>query len=85
MKKWKTIKFITLIVLVVFIMYLAYDAIKCINMNYPHPTLGIDAYTWLDQFIVDLTFIFIIYGIPLIIDTIIFIISLIKIKKLKSM
>ena len=83
MKKWKIIKFITLIILVIFIMYLIFDAIKCMSMNYPHPMLGIEAYTWIDQFIVDLAFIFIIFGIPLIID-IIFLIKAIKnLKKIK--
>ena len=77
MRKWKIIKFITLIILIVFIMYLIFDAIICMNMNYPHPMLGIDAYTWLDQFILDLKFIFILFGIPMIID-IIFLIKAIK-------
>ena len=77
MNKWKIIKFITLIILIVFIMYLIFDAIICMNMNYPHPMLGIDAYTWLDQFILDLKFIFILFGIPMIID-IIFLIKAIK-------
>ncbi len=81
MKKWKIIKFITLIILIVFIMYLIFDAIICMNMNYPHPMLGMDAHNWFDQFVVDLAFILIICGIPLIID----IIFLIKaIKKLKE-
>lgn len=53
MKKWKIIKFITLIILVVFIIYLIFDAINCMNMNYPHLMLGIEAYTWFDQFFVD--------------------------------
>ena len=77
MKKWKIIKFITLIILVIFIMYLIFDAIKCMNMNYPHLMLGIEAYTWFDQFIVDLAFIFLTFGIILIID-IIFLIKAIK-------
>ena len=83
MKKWKIIKFITLIILVVFIIYLIFDAINCMNMNYPHLMLGIEAYTWFDQFFVDLVFFFITYGIILIIDIIFLIIAIKKLKKFK--
>lgn len=84
MKKWKIIKIITLIVLLAFIMFLVLDAIICMKMSYPHPMLGMDAYTWIDQFKVDLMVIFIELGIPLIIDIIFLIISIIKIKKIES-
>lgn len=82
MKKWKIIKLVTIAVLIVFLIRLVIDAIICINTTYPHPMLGVEAYKWTDQFGVDLLFILVIWGIPLIIDIIFLIISCIKIKKI---
>lgn len=84
MKKWKIIKIITIAIILLFIIYIILNAIVCINMKYPHPMLGIDANNWLDQFGVELVFIMITWGIPLIIDIVILIISILKIKKLGS-
>ncbi len=84
MKRLKIIRFITITILILFFIFLLTDAIVCMNMTYPHPMLGLDATNWFDQFIGDLTFIFIFFGLPLIIDIIILIITSIKIKKLKT-
>lgn len=84
MKKWKIIKIITIAIILLFIIYIILNAIVYINMKYPHPMLGIDANNWLDQFGVELVFIMITWGIPLIIDIVILIISILKIKKLGS-
>lgn len=84
MKKWKIIKIITIAIIFLFIIRIIFDAIVCINMKYPHPMLGIDAYNWLDQFGMDLLFLMVMWGIPLIIDIVILIISILKIKKLGS-
>ncbi len=81
MKKWKTVKKITVVVLILFIIRLIIDAILCMNMTYPHPMLGIDANKWTDQFGVDLAFILVIWGIPLIIDIIFLVISCVKTKE----
>ncbi len=81
MKKWQIIKYITITILVAFIIYIIFDAVKCMQMNYPHPTLGTDAHNWFDQFRVDLIFILITCGIPLIIDIILLVKST---KKLSS-
>ena len=80
MKKWKIIRIITIIILVLASIYITIDAINCMNMSYPHPMLGIDAYKWTDQFFMDLYFIAIIGVIPLLIDTTLLIISCKKIK-----
>lgn len=53
-------------------------------MSYPHPMLGIDAHNWIEQFTVDITFIMIIWGVPLIIDVVLIIISINKIKNGKN-
>lgn len=81
MKKWKIIRIITIAIIILFIAYVIIDAIVCMNMVYPHPMLGIDAYNWLDQFKVDLAFMMIIWGIPLLIDIALLIVSVLKIKK----
>ena len=84
MKKWKIIRVITIGVLVLFFTRIIVDIVVCMNMKYPHPMLGIDAYKWTDQFMVDLAFIFYIFGIPLLINVILLIVSIVKLKKYKS-
>ncbi len=81
MKKWKNIRIITISFLIIFAIRLIIEVIVCMNMSYPHPILGIDAYKWTDQFFFDLAFILFIWGIPLIIDIIFLIISCIELKK----
>ena len=78
MKKWKIIRTITISLLVLFIIYLIMNAISCINMEYPHPMLGLDAYNWMDQFRTDLIFTLYLFALPLIIDIVLLVISIIK-------
>lgn len=80
MKKWKVIRNITVSLLVLFAIYLIMDAITCINMEYPHPMLGLDANNWIDQFRTDLIFILYLFGIPLIIDIVLLVISIVKLR-----
>ena len=80
MKKWKIIRNITVSLLVLFVIYLVIDVICCINMEYPHPMLGIDAHNWGDQFRTDLLFILYIFGIPLIIDIVLLVVSIVKLR-----
>ena len=79
-KKWNIIRNITVSLLVLFVIYLIIDVICCINMEYPHPMLGIDAHNWGDQFRTDLLFILYLFGIPLIIDIVLLVISIVKLK-----
>ena len=44
MKKAKIINIITIIVFVAFFIRVFVDMIDCINMKYPQPLLGIEAY-----------------------------------------
>lgn len=83
MRKWKIIRFITIVFFIIFFLYLLSDAVNCMNMSYPHPMVGIDASNWIEQFTVDLLFIMINWGIPLVIDIVLMIIFVIKVKKLK--
>ena len=80
MKKWNIIRNITVSLLVLFVIYLIIDVICCINMESPQPMLGIDAYSWIDQFRTDLLFILYLFGIPLIIDIVLLVISIVKLK-----
>lgn len=80
MKKWKNVRIVTVTILVLFVLYLIIDVITCINMEYPHPMLGLDAYNWLDQFKTDLIITLYLFGIPLLIDIILLVISIIKLK-----
>ena len=83
MKKWTIVKIIAITVLVLFAIELIIDAVMCMNMTYPHPMLGIDAYKWTDQFGLDVIMMLTIWGIPLLIDIVLLVISCIKTKKNK--
>ena len=65
-----------------FFIYLIIGLINSINSTYPHPMLGIEAYTWLDDFRIYLMLSLMIFGIPLLIDILLLILSIIKLKKL---
>ncbi len=82
-KIWKIIRGITIGVLVLFFIWMIIDSISCMNMKYPHLMLGIEAYKWTDQFAVDMAFTLYIFGIPLLINIVFLIISIVKIKKYK--
>lgn len=84
MKKWKIVKTITIVILILAIAYLLYDLFICLSIDYPVPMLGVDAYNWTDLFLVDCMFFFFVFGIPLVIDIILLIVSLVKIKKIKT-
>ena len=82
-KKWKIIRTITTVILIIFLLYILVDMVVCMKMTYPHPMLGIDALNWTDQFMTDLKIIMLVWTIPLLIDIIFLVLSIIKIKKEK--
>ena len=86
MKKWKIVKRITIGVIIVFIVMVGINAISCFMYDgtYPYPALGIDVHNWYEQFYLNMAFMLYIWSIPLIIDIILLIISIIKIKKLNN-
>lgn len=84
MKQLKMIRFLSIMIIVFFILFLISHAYLCIRMTYPHPALGIGANSWVDQFLIDLNFILLLFGIPIIFDIITLIVSCILIKKLKT-
>ncbi len=82
-KKWKIILIVTSIILIICVLRIIIDAIYCytLDIKYPYPALGIDIHNWHEQFRLDMVFFFYIIGIPLIVDIILLVVSIIKLKK----
>ena len=82
-KKWKIILIVTSIILIICVLRIIIDAIYCytVDIKYPCPALGIDIHNWYEQFRLDMVFFFYIMGIPLIIDIVLLIIAIIKLKR----
>ncbi len=81
MKRWKNTRTTTIVILIIFVLYLLYKMYLCTKMSYPHDSLGVTMYNWFDQFQLELAFIAYIFGIPMIVDITLLILSIIKIKK----
>lgn len=86
MKKWKIVKRITIGVIIVFIVMVGINAISCYMYDgtYPYPALGIDVHNWYEQFYLNMAFMLYIWIIPLVIDILLLIISIVKTRKLKN-
>ncbi len=86
MKKWKIIFIITLLILITFLIFTIYKLVICYtaDIHYPHPMLGIDAYNWLDVFCVNIALYLYMFFLPLSITSILFITSIIKMRKYKK-
>lgn len=86
MKKWKRIRTITTLIIIIFIVIVLWNLISAYTakVTYPYPALGIDINNWLDRFCLNMGFILYIGGIPIIIDIVLMIISIIKIKKMEK-
>ena len=82
-KKWKIILIISSIILIICILMAISDAISCYtrDIQYPYPALGIAVSHWYEQFIIDIVLALYIIGIPLIIDIVLLIIAIIKLKR----
>ena len=81
MKKWKIIRTVTIVILILFALFVLYKMFLCMKMSYPHDSLGVTMYNWFDQFQLELAFIAYIFGIPMIIDITLLVLSIKKIKK----
>lgn len=83
MKKWKKIRVLTISILCIFVLYSIYIAIVCCKRNctYPYEALGLEINNWLEAFELEMMFRLFILGIPLIINIIFLIVSIIKTKK----
>ena len=81
MNKWKIIKYITIIFLLLFLIYVFGLFIQCYNYTYPAIAMGIKINNWYENFFMELFMILYIIAIPLVVDIVLLMIS---IKKLKS-
>lgn len=83
MKQLKMIRLMSIMTIILFILFIISHAFLCMRLNYSHPELGIASFKWQDQFLTDLQFILIIFAVPLIFVIATFIVSCLKIRKLK--
>ena len=85
MKKWKIIRNITLALLVCFIIFAGYIIINgFLAGNYYDDIFGVTIFYWFQHVWVVLCLYLYVFGIPLLIDVIILIISIIRLKKLSK-
>ncbi len=85
MKKWKIIRNITLALLVCFIIFAGYIIINgFLAGNYYNDIFGVTIFYWFQHVWVVLCLYLYVFGIPLLIDVIILIISIIRLKKLSK-
>ena len=85
MKKWKITRNITLALLICFILFAGYIIIHgFLAGNYYNDIFGVTIFYWFQHVWVALCFYLYIFGIPLLIDVVILIISIIRIKKLSK-
>ena len=85
MKKWKIIRNITLAILVCFIIFAGYIIINgFLAGNYYNDIFGVTIFYWFQHVWVVLCLYLYVFGIPLLIDVIILIISIIRLKKLSK-
>ena len=81
MKKWKIVRTITLIILLCFIIFAGYIIIgNLLEGNYYNDIFGTTTFYWYERaWMIMMLYLYILW-IPLLVDVIIFIISIIKIK-----
>ena len=85
MKKWKIIRNITLALLVCFMIFAGYIIINgFLAGNYYDEIFGVTIFYWFQHVWVVLCLYLYVFGIPLLIDVIILIISIIRLKKLSK-
>lgn len=82
-KVWKIIFGVTLSIGILYILALIGMAIYCYteDTQYPYPALGTDVCNWFDAFYIMAYLTTYVFGAPLIINVVLFIISIIKIKR----
>lgn len=86
MKKWKLIRCLTIIFFVILFLYIFFIAYSNYQSNavYPHENLGITVFNWVEDFEMELAFIVYVLWIPIVINFILMLISIFKIKHYKS-
>ena len=86
MKKWKLIRCLTIIFFIILFFYIFFVAYSSYQSNavYPHENLGITVFNWVEDFEMELAFIIYVLWIPIVINFILMLISIFKIKHYKS-
>ena len=85
MKIWKIIRDITVIMLILFIGYIAYRGImQFTDGNYYSDSMGVMVYYWYDRFLIELLFICLTNFVPIFLDIMLFIVSIIRMKEIKE-
>ena len=82
MRKWDIIFKTTLSILFIFIGVIIIHGISLYfsDVTYPYPTIAGDVHNWFEQFVIDVAFIMIGVGIPFVIDVVLLIISVVKLR-----
>lgn len=84
-KKLKMIRNITLGLLICFALFLmCVGILQFLDGNYYSDNMGVTVFYWYDRFLIELGFYLYMFGIPVIIDGIICVYSIIKIKKISK-
>lgn len=84
MKKLIILVAVSVVLILIGAISIVLDLVGCLNTKYPYPMLGIDAYSWLDKFKVDMVFFAITYGWVMLIALIVLIICIVRLKRLKE-
>lgn len=82
MKKWKIIRLVTLVILVCFIILVGYMMISSLLAgNFYSDFWGVTVFYWYERFMMAMALYLYFLWLPLLLDLILFIISLVKIKR----
>ena len=86
MKKWKIMRTITIAILIIFIVIVLWNLISAytVKVTYPYPALGIEVNNWFDRFCIIMGIILYFLGIPMVVDIVLIIVSIIKLKRNKQ-
>lgn len=86
MKKLEIIRTMTIAILIIFIVIVLWNLITAYTakVTYPYPALGIDVNNWFDRFCINIGFILYILKIPMVVDIVLIIVSIIKLKRNKQ-
>jgi len=86
MKFWRKMLKITVAVIILFIILVLCMMLKYFtaDVDYPYPALGVDISNWFEAFTLELAFFMMIAGVPLLVNIILMITSVVKLRKSKS-
>lgn len=85
-KFWNKVRFFSIAVYVIFVIISIADIFVVLlnDVTYPYVALGLDVHNWFEQYQIDMAFIVYVGAIPIVIATVLLIIAIVKLKKLKQ-